>query len=181
MQQIALQASAARGLSLADNARFFALISIAGFDAYIATWDAKYAYNFWRPITAIQHADLDGNPLTTADPSWTPLGPTPPFPDYVSGHTAYTRACVRVLEEVFGKAPVSYTVMNPAVPPAERVRTYTSFRQLSAEMIEARILAGIHFRTADRDGDRLGRQVAQFAIKHVLRAARKHDRQIDWR
>ena len=179
MQQIALQVSAARGLSLADNARFFALISIAGFDAYIATWDAKYAYNFWRPITAIQHADLDGNPLTTADPSWTPLGPTPPFPDYVSGHTAYTRACVRVLEEVFGKAPVSYTVMNPAVPPAERVRTYTSFRQLSEEMIEARILAGIHFRTADRDGDRLGRQVAQFAIKHVLRAARKHHKHLE--
>jgi hypothetical protein len=174
MQQIALQMSTARGLSLADNARFFALISIAGFDAYIAAWDAKYTYNFWRPITAIQHADLDGNPLTTADPSWTPLGPTPPFPDYVSGHTAYTRACVRVLEEVFGRAAVSFTVMNPAVPPAERVRTYTSFRQLSEEMIEARVLAGIHFRTADRHGDRLGRRVAQFAIKHVLRAEPRH-------
>jgi hypothetical protein len=171
MQQIAQQASAAGALNLADNARFYALINIAGFDAYVATWDAKFAYGFWRPITAIRQADLDGNPATTADPLWTPLGPTPPFPDYVSGHTAYTRACVHVLEEVFGKAALSFTVTNPAVPPAERVRAYSSFRQLSDEMIEARILAGIHFRTADRDGDRLGRQVGQFAITHVLRAA----------
>ncbi len=174
MQQIARQTSAARGLRLSENARFFALLSIVGFDAYIAAWDAKYTYNFWRPITAIQHADLDGNPFTTADPSWTPLGPTPPFPDYVSGHTAYTAACVRVLEETFGRSANGFTVMNPAVPSAEQVRTYVTFRQLAREMIEARILAGIHYRTADRDGNRLGRQVAQFAITHVLRESRRH-------
>jgi hypothetical protein len=67
---------------------------------------------------------------------------------------------------------VTFTVTNANVPLPERTRTYTSFRQLSLEMIEARILAGIHFRTADRDGDRLGRQVAQFALTHVLRPVR---------
>jgi hypothetical protein len=176
MQQIAQQASAARGLDLADNARFYALLSIAGFDAYIAAWDAKFAYDFWRPITAIRNADTDGNPATSADPLWTPLGTTPPFPDYVSGHTVYARACVHVLEDVFGKAALPFTVTNPAVPAAERVRAYSSFRQLSDEMIEARVLAGIHFRTADRDGDRLGRQVAQFALTHLLRGRGSDDR-----
>ena len=97
-----------------------------------------------------------------------PLGPTPPFPDYVSGHTAYTRACVHVLEEVFGRDEIAFTATNLAVPPAERTRSYSTFRELSREMIESRVLAGIHFRTANRHGDRLGRDVAQFAISHVL-------------
>jgi hypothetical protein len=179
-QGIARQVSMTASLDLSSNARFFALMSIAGADAYIAAWDAKYAYNFWRPVTAIHHADIDGNQATTADTSWRPLAETapfpgtPPFPEYVSGHTTYARAVVRVLEEVFGREdfPFIATTVNPAIPPAERNRQYDNFRQLSDEMIEARILAGIHFRSADRDGDRLGRQVASFAIHHVLRPAR---------
>jgi hypothetical protein len=122
-------------------------------DPYIAAWDATYSHNFWRPITAIRQAGIDDNPDTVADPFWEPLGVTPPFPDYVSGHTAYTRACVHVLEQVFGRGPVTFTVTNPNVPAPERSRTYTNFRQLSEEMVEARVLAGIDFRTADRDGD----------------------------
>lgn len=171
-QGIARAVSLDRHLDLSSNARFFALLSIAGVDAYIAAWDAKYSYNFWRPITAIRAADTDGNPATLADPAWLPFGPTPPFPDYVSGHTTYTGAFVHVLEHVFGTAPVTYTATNLNVPPAEQLRTYSSFEQLSREMIEARVLAGIHFRTADRDGARLGRQVAQFAMTHLLRVSR---------
>jgi hypothetical protein len=182
-QGIARQVSTAASLDLSSNARFFALLSIAGADAYIAAWDAKYTYNFWRPVTAIHNADIDGNPATTAYPSWRPLADTapfpgtPPFPDYVSGHTTYTRAVVRVLEEFFGRDEFKFTATsaNSAIPPAERNRKYNSFRELSDEMIEARVLAGIHFRSADRDGDRLGRQVAQFAIQHVLRPAHGHD------
>ncbi len=170
-QQIARKISLDRGLGLSENARFFALLSVAGMDAYIAAWDAKYAYNFWRPVTAIRQADLDGNPATIGDPAWLPLGTTPPFPDYVSGHTTFTGAFVHVLERIFGTDPVTFTVMNPNVPVPEQSRTYHSIRELSDEMIEARILAGIHFRTADRDGDRLGRQVAQFALTHELRKA----------
>ena len=170
-QQIARKISADRGLDLSEDARFFALLSIAGADAYIAAWDAKYAYNFWRPVTAVRQADGDGNPATIGDPNWLPLGPTPPFPDYVSGHTTYTGAFVHVLERLFGRNPYTYTVVNLGVPAGEQMRTYTSIGALSDEMIEARILAGIHFRTADRDGDRLGRQVAQFALTHVLRRA----------
>ena len=184
-QGIARQVStiAKLDLDLSSNARFFALMSIAGADAYIAAWDAKYTYNFWRPVTAIHEADIDGNPATEADTSWRPLAEiapfpgTPPFPDYVSGHTTYTRAVVRVLEEVFGRGEFKFeaTTVNPAIPPEERNRQYCSFRELSDEMIEARVLAGIHFRSADRDGDRLGRQVAQFAIRHVLRPAHRRD------
>jgi hypothetical protein len=182
-QGIARQVSTARPLDLSSSARFFALMSIAGADAYIAAWDAKYTYNFWRPVTAIHNADSDGNPATTADTAWRPLAEiapfpgTPPFPDYVSGHTTYTRAVVRVLEEIFGRGdfPFVATTVNPAIPPAEASRQYERFRELSDEMIEARVLAGIHFRSADRDGDRLGRQVAQFAIHHVLRPAHGHD------
>jgi hypothetical protein len=173
-QQIARQISLDRGLGLSANARFFALVSIAGMDAYVAAWDAKYTFNFWRPVTAIRQADLDGNPATIGDPSWLPLGPTPPFPDYVSGHTTYTGAFVHVLERIFGTEPVAYTVTNPNVPVGEQSRTYHSIRELSDEMIEARILAGIHFRTADEDGNRLGRQVAQFALTHELRKAHQH-------
>jgi len=169
--QIARQISRDRGLELSETARLFALVSIAGMDAYIAAWDAKYTYNFWRPVTAIRQADLDGNPATIGDPSWLPLGPTPPFPDYVSGHTTYTGAFVHVLERIFGTDPVTYTVTNPIVPADEQSRTYHSIGELSDEMIEARILAGIHFRTADEDGNRLGRQVAQFALTHELRKA----------
>jgi hypothetical protein len=168
-QQIARKISLDRDLGLSENARFFALLSIAGMDAYVAAWDAKYAYNFWRPVTAIRQADLDGNPATIGDPAWLPLGTTPPFPDYVSGHTTFTGAFVQVVERILGTEPVTFTVMNPNVPAGEQSRTYHSVRELSDEMIEARILAGIHFRTADRDGDRLGRQVAQFALTHELR------------
>lgn len=173
-QGIARQLSELRQLGLSDNAQLFALLSIAGVDAYIASWDAKYTFNFWRPINAIRNADLDGNRATVPDPAWTPLAPTPPFPDYVSGHTTYTGAFVHVLEHVFGTGAVTFTATNPNVPPPEQVRTYRRIRALGTEMIEARILAGIHFRTADRDGDRLGRQVAQFATSHVLRPARGH-------
>ena len=172
--QIARQISFERDLGLSENARFFALLSIAGMDAYVAAWDAKYTYNFWRPVTAIRQADFDGNPGTIGDTSWTSLGLTPPFPDYVSGHTTYTGAFVHVLERIFGTDPVTFTVTNPNVPAGEQSRTYHSIRELSDEMIEARILAGIHFRTADVDGNRLGRQVAQFALTHVLREAHDH-------
>ena len=170
-QQLARKMSADRGLGLSANARFFALLSIAGMDAYVAAWDAKFAYNFWRPVTAIRQADGDGNPATIGDSTWLPLGPTPPFPDYVSGHTTYTGAFVHVLERLFGDDPVTYNLINPNLAVDEQVRTYNSIGELSDEMIEARILAGIHFRTADRDGDRLGRQVAQLALTHVLREA----------
>ena len=169
-------------LSESANARFFALMSIAGLDAYIAAWDAKYAYNFWRPVTAIRNADIDGNPDTTADGSWRPFADTelfpgtppfntPPFPDYVSGHTTYTGAFVHVLEHVFGRDAIAFKAISVNAAGTLEERCYASFRELSDEMIEARILAGIHFRTADVDGDRLGRQVAQFAIAHTLRPA----------
>ena len=101
----ARQVAVAQGLTLSQNARAFALLNLAGADAFIAAWDAKFAYNQWRPVTAIRAADTDGNPATDADPSWTPLLVTPPFPDYIAGHTTYAGAAQKVLEHVFGKHP----------------------------------------------------------------------------
>ena len=101
----ARQAAVAQGLTLSENARAFALLNLAGADAFIAAWDAKFTYNQWRPVTAIRAADSDGNPDTLEDPSWTPLLVTPPFPDYIAGHTTYAGAAEKVLEHVFGKHP----------------------------------------------------------------------------
>ena len=94
-----------RGTTLEENARLFALLNIALADAAIVCWEGKYLYNFWRPITAIQEADTDGNPLTEADPGWMPLLPTPPFPEYTSGHSTFSGAAATVLAYFFGSRP----------------------------------------------------------------------------
>ena len=111
------QLASARGLSLSQNARAFALVNLAGADAFIAAWDAKFAYNQWRPVTAIRAADSDGNPDTLADPAWTPLLVTPPFPDYIAGHTTYAGAAKQVLEHIFGRNPgVAMTLTSATAP-----------------------------------------------------------------
>src|SRR5262249_20610411 len=99
--QIAASVSEAQHLTLSENARLFALLNLAGADAYIATWDTKYLYNYWRPVTAIRAADADGNPNTAADPTWTPLLVTPAHPSYSSGHSAYGAAAARALAGFF--------------------------------------------------------------------------------
>src|SRR5207248_1162009 len=99
--QIAIQLSAAQGNSLSANARLFAELNVALADAAIASWDAKYDYGEWRPITAIQHADIDTNTQTQADPGWTPFIVTPNFPTYVSGHSTFSGAAEIVLDSFF--------------------------------------------------------------------------------
>jgi hypothetical protein len=171
MQGIARQVATARPLSLSESARFFALLNIAGVDSYIAVWDAKFTYNFWRPVTAIVNATSDGNPDTAEIPRL----PSYHRPSRLRLRSYRVRAaCVGILEDTFGHGSIQFTATNPNVPAAEQVRGYSGFRSLSREMIEARILAGIHFRSADVDGNRLGRRVAQFAIRHVLRRSHGH-------
>ena len=103
--------------TLAENARLFALLNLAEADAAIAAWDMKLNYDFWRPITAIQAADTDGNNDTDADPAWTPLITTPPFPSYVSGHSTFSGASAAVLAELFGDATAfSSTADNGRYP-----------------------------------------------------------------
>lgn len=171
------QVVATRGLDLSATARSFALFYLAAADASIACWDAKYAYNFWRPQPAIRGGDADGNDLTAGDPTWLPLHGTPRHPEYPSGHTANSSAMAAVLESLFGDAPgvqIEVTLPPPAAPITRRWRT---FGEAVAEVIDARVYSGIHFRTSDEVGARMGRQVARFVLTHALRpcpAGRAH-------
>ena len=155
-------------LDESEAARAFALLNVAGADARIACWDAKYAFNVWRPVTAIQHADEDGNPATDADPNWTPLIVTPNFPEYVSAHTTISSAMATVLRLLFDDDPdVPLTATSPTNPGFER--HWTTFSEGVREVIDARVYAGIHFRSSDERGARIGRQVARFAAVHAFR------------
>jgi hypothetical protein len=156
------------GLDESEAARDFALMNVAGADARIACWDAKYAFNVWRPVTAIQRADEDGNPATQADPAWTPLIATPNFPEYVSGHTTVSGAMATVLRLLFDDDPgVAFTATSPTNPGFER--HWTTFSEGVREVIDARVYTGIHFRSSDERGAKLGRQVARFVATHAFR------------
>src|SRR5262249_60949874 len=117
----ALRLSADRGLELSDNARLLATLNLAVADAVIACWDAKYHYEFWRPVTAIPLADTDGNDATISDPTWPPLPPTPAHPEYVSGHSSTSSAAATVLADYFGE-DTPFFLESSAVP--ARVPSY---------------------------------------------------------
>ena len=161
----ARQVALAKATSVADNARIFALLNMAGADAYIACWEAKYRYHNWRPVTAIRNATSTGNATLVGDPTWEPLLVTPAHPEYPSGHTCYAGATERVLQEMFGDD----NAFSLAFPAMNLTRTYRSFSQLGKEMIDARVWAGIHYRSSDEDGYDLGRRVAEHALQTVLR------------
>lgn len=158
-------AAAARHTSLPDNARLFAYLNMAMADAFIAGFDAKYRFNFWRPITAIRNAATADNPAISADPGWEPLLVTPPHPEYPSAHTFASGAAVQVFQEFFGSDAVSATYVYP---PLGVLLRWESFSQIAKEMEDARVWAGIHFRTADEHGTLLGQKVAEYALTNYL-------------
>jgi hypothetical protein len=139
--RIARTVAIRKGLDLWENARLFGLLNMALADGYIATFDTKYkAYNYWRPVTAIQNADTDGNPGTKADPTWTPLVTTPPIPDYDSGHSAGGGAAAQVLKQFFGTDHVRFESCSYTLPPGQTctdaspvLRRYTAFTQAADE------------------------------------------------
>jgi hypothetical protein len=155
--------------TMAQTAGLLALVNLAIADAAIGCWDAKYAYSFWRPITAINLADTDGNDATLADPTWTPLIVTPPFPEYPSAHSCVSGAAARILSATFGEES-SFTVVSGATPGA--TRSFHSFTAAIEEVETARIAAGIHFRTACVDGVALGVSVADYVMAHAMRPFR---------
>ena len=155
-----------RHLDIVDAARMFAAVDMSEADAIIAVWHAKYLYGFWRPITAINLADTDGNPATTADPSWTPLLATPPYPDYVSGYSGLTGAFTRALADALDTRDLQLTLISTAVPGA--VRNYDSGKTLRNDVVDARVWLGIHFRSADTGGVDMGQRVAHWALDHYF-------------
>jgi hypothetical protein len=168
--------SRAHGFDISQNARLFALLNMAGHDANVSVFDTKYRYMFWRPIEAIHRANTAGNPLLTADPNWTPLLPTPPFPEYSSGHTTNAGASTGILLDFFGEGynPFSLTD-NKANPPI--TRSFWSIGQAMDELINARVWVGFHYRNSDIVGKRVGRQISQFALSHFLRVVDDDDRE----
>jgi hypothetical protein len=172
---VARQIAATQEKSLSENARIFALIGIAIWDAAIASFTTKYEYNFWRPVAAIRAAETDGNRRTEADPNWTPLVFTLPFPSYASGHATFAGAARVVLEDAFGQDGHSMTLTTPALP--EIVLQYTTFKQITDDIDEARVYGGVHFRFDQERGARAGRRVGEYILCHELRAIRsRHDR-----
>lgn len=164
----ARQVAVAQGLTLSQNARAFALLNLAGADAFIASWDAKFTYNQWRPVTAIREANTTGNPETIADPNWTPLLVTPPFPDYIAGHATYAGAAEEVLENVFGGNPGVVIKLTSATAPGV-IESYTTFDEIAEGVVDARVFGGIHWRTSTVRGRRVGQKVGVFAVSHFLK------------
>ena len=163
--RIARTVSTAEGLDLWQNARLFGLLNIALTDGYIGTFETKYHYRFWRPVTAIRLADIDGNPTTIADPTWTPLLQNPPIPDYDSGHAVEGGAAAQVLSRFFHTDSMSFSLCSFTLPEGERcsdesptLRHFTRFSQAMYENAVSRIYVGFHFRDAVMTGIRHGRR-----------------------
>jgi membrane-associated phospholipid phosphatase len=161
----------AQNLSLIQNARLFALLGIAEADSGTAAWDAKYYYNFWRPITGIQEADVDGNPDTAPDTAWTPLIATPPFPSYISGHSTFSAAAARILGLFFGNDAFNFTVTSDGLPGVQR--SFTSFSQAAQEAGQSRIYGGIHWQFDNTAGLATGRALAEQIFYNNLTPALK--------
>ncbi len=164
---IAQGVSQQQGLDLLSNARVFALLNIALADAGIAAWDMKYTYYEWRPVTGIRRAAEDNNNRTVPDPAWEPLLPTPPFPDYVSGHSTFSSAGAEMLGLVFGSDRIAFATTSDGLPGVQR--SYQSFSQAAEEAGQSRIYGGIHWGHADKDGLMAGRQLARQTFNHHLK------------
>ena len=169
-----LRLAADRGLDLVQTARMLAMAHVAGGDAMIACFDAKYHYWFWRPWQAIPTADQDGNPATDPDPSWQPLRPTPNFPEYPSAHACHTTAVVKALRAFFGTDFVPFTLDSRVT---QTTREYARLRDVVSDVDQARVLAGFHYWNSDLQGSRLGRKVGRYVVAHLFRLAggRTHD------
>jgi hypothetical protein len=154
-------------LSLVDNARLFALVNMAAMDAFIAVFDAKYAYHFWRPITAIRNGDIDGNDATSLDPAWSPLVDTPLHPEYPCAHCISASAVGEVLEAQFGKGEVPPITMTSPTAPGVTHR-WTRIADYVQEVNNARVWGGIHYRTSTQVGETMGRKIGVLAAQNFL-------------
>jgi hypothetical protein len=164
---IAPQLALARGDGLAQNARNFALIAMAVNDAFIGSFEAKYHYGLWRPETAIRAGADDDNHWTAGDTSFMPLITTPCFPSYPSNHASGSSASLEMMRRLYGEAGHDLTLENQALPGV--VLHYTALHQILADVSDARVYGGIHFRFDQDAGERLGRAVATFVEKAYLR------------
>ena len=177
--RIARTLSATRRLDRWQSARLFGLLNLALADGYVASFDTKYHYRYWRPVSAIRAADSDANPDTSGDPTWTPLMTTPPIPDYDSAHSVEGGAAAAVFRRFFGTDRIAFTTCSLTLPagdtcddPVPVVRSYATFTEAAEENGVSRILIGFHFRKAVREGIEHGRRIGRLAADRHLRPAR---------
>jgi PAP2 superfamily len=165
------------GWTLSEESRHYALLNLALADAAVACWRGKYVYEYWRPITAIQQAGLDGNSETKPVSGWTPLISTPPFPEYPSGHSTFSGAAAAVLAAIFGRDDLAFTIGADGIPGVQR-----SYRKLSEAAYESgmsRIYGGIHFMSANLAGLRSGAEIGKQVSDSLLRPAREVDLDVE--
>ena len=166
---IVKQIAMARKMDVVDCARLFALSSIAGVDAFIAVFDAKYTYNLWRPVTAIRNADLTSNAATPREESWMPLGVTPMHPEYPCAHCIVAAAISTVLQSVAGDEVDAISLTSPTAPGV--TRKWTRLQDYSDEVSNARIYAGFHYRFSTEVGKDMGKKIGQLTVATQLRGA----------
>ena len=165
--KIALTVSAARDLSLDDSARLLALLTMALSDTTVATVGTKFNNQHWRPAQAIPQADLDGNPLTVADPNWKPRGGNAGSPEWISGHSSYSGAAAAVLDGFFCTDAIGFNLVTDSAPGGQ-ARSYPSFSAAAAEAGRSRVFGGLHFEFSNQAGLKLGRDIAAEVLANKL-------------
>lgn len=161
------------GNTLVENARLFALLNITLADAAIVSWDNKYAYDDWRPVTAIRVADTDGNDVTEPDPDWISLVTTPPFPSYTSGHSTFSGSGSKIIELFYGTDEIAFTTSSDGMPGVER--SFTRLSHAANEAGRSRIYGGIHWEYDNQDGLGSGRELAVFVYSNFLKPVEADD------
>jgi hypothetical protein len=157
-----------RQLPLMEANRMFALLNMNLYDLYLASFESKYHYDTWRPITAIIQGESDGNSDTAGQPDWEPEMVTPPWPEYPSAHASVGAAGAEIVSEIFGTPKISFTMESVTALADARMRTYHDLREAARDCAESRILNGYHFRFATEEGAAQGRKLAQYALSHFL-------------
>jgi PAP2 superfamily len=164
---IVRQLVVAKKMDVIDSARFMALASTAAADGYIAVFDAKYHYDFWRPITAIRNGDIDGNPATELDAVWQPIDNTPMHPEYPCAHCITSAAVAAVIEAALGSADFSEVSMTSPTAPGVTHR-WTNVWAYADEVSMARIYAGFHYRFSTRVGQDMGRKIGRLVVESLM-------------
>lgn len=164
---LTVQLSTAKGLSVSENARLFALVAMATADAMVAVFDAKYHYEFWRPITAIRNGDEDNNPDTERDATWEPLGPTPMHPEYPCAHCIVAGAAGTVMQAIFGTGTLpEFSLTTPTAPGV--THRWTRLQDYIEEPSNARVWSGIHYRFSTEVGAAMGRKIGEYTVQNYL-------------
>lgn len=167
---VARQLAATKNLDILDNARLFALYAMAMADSYIAVFDAKYTYPFWRPVTAIRNGDIDGNDATERDPAWEPFIATPMHPEYPCAHCINSAAGAAVLEAFFGDVVPPFSLTSPTAPGV--TRKFSRLSDYVKESIDARVYDGVHYRTSGEVGAAIGRKIGEYTVQNYLKPVR---------